>query len=82
MTPKGATVLEMSPKGGNAAEVEIIDPPELGRRIKVPTSWVRQHVTSRYPESERIPCVRFGKYVRFRWNSPELNAWLRSRETR
>lgn len=82
MTPKTATVLEMSPKSTNAVEIEIIDSPELARRIKVPASWVRQHVTNRYPEAQRIPHVRFGRYTRFRWNGPELNAWLRSLETR
>lgn len=81
---KQTTVLEMSGTSANrdVPRVEIIDGPELARRIVVPRSWVAQHVTSRYPVAQRIPCIRIGRYVRFRWGSPELNAWLRSLETR
>jgi hypothetical protein len=32
---------------------------------------------------DEIPCLRLGWYVRFRWGSPELEAWLaRHQETR
>lgn len=58
------------------AEVEIIDSPELARRWQVPESWIRSHTRARTPKDERIPCVRFGVYVRFEWSSPALDAWL------
>lgn len=82
MTPKSAEVLQMSPKPENTGGIEIIDAVELARRMVLPESWVRQHVTARYPREERIPCLRLGRYVRFRWGSSELNAWLKSLETR
>ena len=53
---------------------EIIDSVELARRWVLPTSWVREHVRSRV--TDPIPHIRFGRYVRFRWGSPELEGWL------
>lgn len=57
-------------------EYEIIDSLELATRWAVPESWVRSRSRERCPKDERIPCVRWGRYVRYRWNSPELNAYL------
>jgi hypothetical protein len=56
---------------------EIIDAPELAKRWRVPESWVRSKVKpSRTPTAQQIPHVQFGRYVRFEWNSPALEAWL------
>jgi hypothetical protein len=57
-------------------QYEIIDTKELALRWRVPESWVRAHSRLSCPEDQRIPCVRFGRYVRFRWGSPELCAWI------
>ena len=66
-------------KSGNskAQEYEIIDCPKLARRWTLPESWVRSHV--REGIIDPIPHVRFGRYVRFRWGSPELNSWIERR---
>jgi hypothetical protein len=56
---------------------EIIDSVELARRWVLPASWVREQV--RKQARDPIPHIRFGKYVRFRWGSPELNDWLHRR---
>jgi hypothetical protein len=64
------------------AAVEIIDTSELAARTKLPASWIRSHCQPRCPVEERIPCLHFGKYIRFEWNSPQLNEWLASRRTR
>jgi hypothetical protein len=61
-------------------QVEIIDAGELAARWRLPQSWVRAQSRSRVRREDRIPCVRFGRYVRFRWNSPELNQWLRKHQ--
>jgi len=53
---------------------EVIDFVELARRWVLPVSWVRGHVRSRV--TGPIPHIRFGRYVRFRWGSPELEGWL------
>jgi hypothetical protein len=58
---------------------EIIDAEELAKRWGLPSSWVREQTRSR--AADPLPCIRFGKYVRFRWESPELENWLR-RHTR
>jgi hypothetical protein len=60
-----------SPTG---AHYEIIDSVELARRWVLSASWVRDHVRSR--TTDPIPHIRFGRYVRFRWGSPELEGWL------
>jgi len=77
MSAKPASVLPLSP---TATKVEVIDSRQLAERWKVPESWVRAHVQPRTPEAERIPCLRLGRYVRFRWGSPELERWLLSRQ--
>jgi hypothetical protein len=57
----------------------LIDSAELARRLQVPESWVRNRTRARTPKEERIPCVRLGRYVRFCWESPSLQAWIRGR---
>ena len=55
---------------------EVIDSVELATRWQVPESWIRNHTRARVPKEGRIPCLRFGRYVRFEWGSPRLAAWL------
>jgi hypothetical protein len=63
---------------GNAStDFEIIDSVELARRLKLPESWVRDQVRSR--ATDPIPCLRFGKYVRFEWGHPDLTKWKERR---
>jgi hypothetical protein len=52
---------------------EFIDSGELALRWNLPESWVREQVRRR--SKDPIPYIRFGKYVRFRWGSPELEDW-------
>ncbi len=52
----------------------IIDGPELARRMGLPKSWVASHTRAR--STDPIPCLRFGRYVRFKWGSPELEKWI------
>jgi hypothetical protein len=58
-------------------EHQFIDSKELARRWALPESWVRDQV--RGNKSDPLPHVRFGKYVRFRWGSPELDEWAERR---
>ena len=61
---------------------EIIDSTELGKRWNLPESWIRYYTRhSHVPSKDRIPHLKFGRYVRFLWGSPRLNAWLESRQT-
>jgi hypothetical protein len=56
---------------------EFIDSKELASRWSLPESWIREQVRSR--SADKLPHVRFGKYVRFRWGSPELEGWTERR---
>jgi hypothetical protein len=79
MIPQTSNGPLMSPNPGNAGVnggFEVIDSAELAARLRVPESWVRNRTRARTPKEDRIPCLRFGHYVRFRWGSPELEDWL------
>jgi len=65
---------EKLPRDGGKFEVEVIDSTELSHRLGVPTSWVRDGVRGR--REQQIPHVKFGRYTRFLWNSPELLSWI------
>lgn len=56
---------------------QFIDSKELGFRWNLPETWIREQVRSR--SADPLPHVRFGKYVRFRWGSPELEDWATRR---
>ena len=56
---------------------EFIDSKELALRWNLPESWVREQVRKR--STDPIPHIRFTKYVRFRWGSPELEGWAERR---
>jgi hypothetical protein len=70
-----SSVPEMSSKVQFQA-VEVIDAPELARRLRVPESWIRNRTRARTPADERIPCLRLGRYVRFEWGSSRFQTWL------
>jgi hypothetical protein len=59
------------------SDYEVIDSAELAKRWSLPESWVREQTRCR--AADPLPCIRFGKYVRFRWQSPELQQWLSRR---
>jgi hypothetical protein len=56
---------------------DFVDSKELALRWTLPESWIREQVRAR--STDPIPHVRFGKYVRFRWGSPELEQWAERR---
>jgi hypothetical protein len=55
---------------------EIIDAPELAKRWNLPESWIRSKVRTRTATAEQIPHLSLGRYCRFEWGSPALDAWL------
>jgi predicted DNA-binding transcriptional regulator AlpA len=59
------------------ANYEYLDSPQFAMRLNISESWVRDGVRTR--ATEPIPHVRFGKYVRFRWGSSELEIWAERR---
>lgn len=45
---------------------ELMTVEEVAALLKVSKSWVYEHTRSRgVPRSERLPCIKLGKYVRF-----------------
>lgn len=77
MSSETVGVPKMSHQPGNGYEV--IDSAELAARLRVPESWVRNRTRCRTPKEERIPCLRFGRYVRFEWGSSSLSEWVAKR---
>jgi len=69
--------MQRASQGSRVAQYEFIDSKELATRWALPESWIREQVRSR--TADPLPHVRFGKYVRFRWGSPELEAWAERR---
>jgi hypothetical protein len=62
------------------AHFELLTPVEFAERLKVPVTWVRERTRSRELGGEDvIPHLRLGRYIRYRWGSPELEAWLQRR---
>ena len=52
---------------------------QLAERLNVPATWVSEQTRSRAKARSKstLPCIRLGKYVRFRWS--EVSAWLAER---
>ena len=63
----------MSTQQETANRNEVIDAAELAKRWRLPESWIREQTRTR--SGDPLPCVRFGRYVRFEWGSPKLVAW-------
>lgn len=61
-------------------QYEFINAKTLAQRWCLPESWIYEQVRSR--SDDPLPHVRFGKYVRFRWGSPELEEWAQRRMSR
>ena len=72
-----STQVISSASAGVLPQYEFIDSKGLAQRWSLPESWIREQVRSR--SADPIPHMRFGKYVRFRWGSPELEAWAERR---
>jgi hypothetical protein len=56
---------------------ELLDAAGLAARLNVPPTWVRE--MSRRRTQDRLPCLKLGRYVRFEWGSPALDAWISRR---
>jgi hypothetical protein len=78
--PAQSRIVDFGQKPAPVPQIEVLDTHGLARKLTTPDSWVRSRVQPRCPVEERIPHVRFGRYVRFLWNSPEMVAWLESRK--
>ena len=55
---------------------DLLTPAELAERLKVPKSWVFEQTRQRAKvrNSNPLPCIRLGKYLRFSW--PKVCEWM------
>jgi hypothetical protein len=74
-TGKAAMSTQQQTTNGN----EVIDAGELAKRWRLPESWIREQTRTRAVDP--LPCIRFGRYVRFEWGSPKLSAWYDRRRS-
>jgi hypothetical protein len=51
----------------------------LARKLGTSPQWVRRMVRPTYSK-DPIPHFRFGRAIKFAWNSPEMQAWLERRK--
>ena len=65
----------MSSAGSTTSTFEVLTSEELAARLKVKESWVIDQ-SKRSKTSDPIPILRLGKHRRYRWGSPEMDAWL------
>ena len=70
MSLKAAVVSQQIPQ----TAFEILNASQLAERLNLPETWVREMTRSRI--TDQIPHLRFGRYVRFQWGSPQLAAWI------
>jgi predicted DNA-binding transcriptional regulator AlpA len=56
----------------------ILTTEQLAEKRQVKVSWVIDH-SCRSKTSDPIPVWKIGKHRRYRWGSPELEAWLQRR---
>jgi excisionase family DNA binding protein len=60
----------------------LLTPEEVAERLAVSVAWVRNQTRSRayIREKDPLPCVRLGKFVRFRWS--DIEQWLERQRQR
>ncbi|HWY08231.1 MAG TPA: helix-turn-helix domain-containing protein [Candidatus Acidoferrales bacterium] len=56
-------------------DTELLTPEELAAQLKVPVSWIYEHVRAR--ACQRLPGFKLGKYWRFR--ERDVIEWLQQR---
>jgi len=56
----------------DASEDGLLTVPEIASALKVPVSWVYER--TRRAGVDRIPHIKLGKYLRFRWST--VQKWL------
>jgi excisionase family DNA binding protein len=62
---------------GRSADGELFTVQEAARFLKVPVSWIYEHVR---PEShDRLPALKLGKYLRF--DSRDLRAYVEAKRS-
>jgi len=66
--------LEGAMENDNTLNDELLTVSEIASALKVPVSWVYER--TRRSGGDRIPHIKLGKYLRFRWAA--VRQWLES----
>lgn len=61
----------------DATDDDLLTVEDVARLMKVPMSWVYEH--SRQDGIDRLPCIKLGKYLRFRLS--DLRNYIESKRT-
>lgn len=69
-------IADRSIEPGHLKSEHILTPEELAERLKVPVTWIYENTRTRATvrNSDPLPNIRMGKYLRFYW--PEVEKWL------
>ena len=59
---------------------EVMESGELAKRWRVPETWIRDQVRTR--ATDPLPHLRFGRYIRFEWEHPDLVEWYNRRRNK
>lgn len=68
----------IAPDLANSGTYELLTAQQLAQRLNIPPSWVAQQTRER--ATDKIPHIRFGRWIRYEWLSPDLAAWLSRRK--
>lgn len=69
-----------SPENNSSVVSTFLDFRDISQKLGTSEQWVRRNVRSTYTR-DPIPHLRFGRTIRFDWNSPALQAWLERRKS-
>lgn len=71
-----------TPEPVSVTSLELLTPEQLAARLQVKPSWVYEQTRSRsgVRDSDPLPYIKMGLYLRFDWN--DVCAWLERRKQR
>jgi hypothetical protein len=77
-------VVKNRPDCGGASALptvaDFLDFRGLAAKLGTSEQWVRRNVRRTYTR-DPIPHLRFGRWIRFVWDSPEMQGWIERRKT-
>jgi hypothetical protein len=66
-------------KAAPSADSYFLDFGGLAAKLGTSEQWVRRNVRRTYTR-DPIPHLRFGRWIRFVWDSPEMQDWIERRK--
>ena len=66
-------------KAAPSVDSDFLDFHSLAAKLGTSEQWVRRNVRRTYTR-DPIPHLRFGRIIRFVWDSPEMQEWIERRK--